>query len=778
MSENIHPFSRLTPPVGSPTRNVNFDSFIQSMRELALGSNVKWDIPLDGRGVALPGQAWDLREIADDGRPKTATLRTFSRSIHALEALASHSERPMDLSIGPISDDWQNLVKAVTLEYLIVRKKSIPFLAAASGALRFLATVADKEPWLITAEDVQFACKVSDERQPSKGVSIVLQGIVSTVIDRLHLFDACPLMGLVNRSKNADERRSKFYLAQDALAKSLSERKAEQKLPEQRAFWELVRIVFTETPQTMSDALRFAMVKILIFTGLRVGEVALLPLDWRRTRSYFDSNGKPAGESGGFSESLMLRHFAEKQGTSDLYETTQFVPEIFRDELERTLMEVARITAPLRATLRAQYESGRLLPMYEPDSLVDAVQMYVRLTGNPLWTNEISAEAMACVERYQVSWNFEELVQLRKLQVGFKQLAPRVSRFFSQENRGKGLVLRDETGKEQTGIGVKGKFLRVSEVESYIRNHVSTKISDLSSFHLDNGTELAPWEMLFLMPKRAVGAGRGDSVLDPSMTYSVGVADEILLQVALSSKHKQGSSLFASYGKSEEDRQLKILSHSFRHLQNTELFRLGVADTIITKRFNRRSVTQSYEYDHRSLAEEMDQLELPDAWAEYLGDSKATTVAKMVQAGRASGPIVREFHRIQRNEGDEAALGFLAVEADGFHATPYGHCLNSFTVDPCPQHLECFSGCRHLSATNLPENRRNLVQLRGKLKLALDTVTARPPSTVGRDNQIAHAKVRLNGVEQLLATPAGEQVFPDGVDLSKPTERRSVLSGT
>jgi hypothetical protein len=73
---------------------------------------------------------------------------------------------------------------------------------------------------------------------------------------------------------------------------------------------------------------------------------------------------------------------------------------------------------------------------------------------------------------------------------------------------------------------------------------------------------------------------------------------------------------------------------------------------------------------------------------------------------------------------------------------------------------------------------RNLIELRGKLKLALDTVTARPPSTIGRDNQIAHAKVRLDGVEQLLATPAGEQVFPDGVDLSKPTERKSVLSGT
>ncbi|WP_229490829.1 hypothetical protein [Pseudoduganella namucuonensis] len=41
----------------------------------------------------------------------------------------------------------------------------------------------------------------------------------------------------------------------------------------------------------------------------------------------------------------------------------------------------------------------------------------------------------------------------------------------------------------------------------------------------------------------------------------------------------------------------------------------------------------------------------------------------------------------------------LHFEADGFHASPYGHCLNSFTVDPCPKHLECFANCRHLSAT-------------------------------------------------------------------------------
>lgn len=47
----------------------------------------------------------------------------------------------------------------------------------------------------------------------------------------------------------------------------------------------------------------------MIITGFRVGEVALLPVDWKRERIDVDSKGRLAGESGGISTSLMLRHF-------------------------------------------------------------------------------------------------------------------------------------------------------------------------------------------------------------------------------------------------------------------------------------------------------------------------------------------------------------------------------------------------------------------------------------------------------------------------------------
>ncbi len=364
------------------------------------------------------------------------------------------------------------------------------------------------------------------------------------------------------------------------------------------------------------------------------------------------------------------------------------------------------MTAPLRATLKAQFESGRIFPMYEPDQLVDAVEMYVRLTGNPIWANTPPTKALECVKRYQASWDPAELEPLEDLLREEQVLKPAVSRYFSPENRKKGLILRDVNGVPCPGRGVRGKFLLVSDVEKFLSTSVQTKISDLAELTLDNGTTIGPWELLFLMPKRPVGAGRGQTVLDPRKTISIGIADSSLLTDALGERNGGSPSLFQIYGKTDEDRNLRMKSHSLRYLQNTELFRLGVADTIISKRFDRRTVAQSYEYDHRSLAEEMDGIELPDAWSEYLGDSPTAAVAKLIVNGRLEGPLVREFRNIQKKEGDEAALNYLALEADGFHATPYGFCLNSFTVDPCPKHLECFTGCGHLSVTDLPENRK------------------------------------------------------------------------
>jgi hypothetical protein len=409
------------------------------------------------------------------------------------------------------------------------------------------------------------------------------------------------------------------------------------------------------------------------------------------------------------------------------------------------------------------------------------------------------------VDRYQRDFDpsvFEELRdrQMKDINAG-RVLEIAVYNYFRRLD---GFPLRKANGAVWGGDR-EGKmvwsevYVCIDEMEKYLLTQVSTKQSDSTPLKLAIG-ELPAWDLLFLMPKRALGDSKDTGLCDITRYCSVGRLDRQMTTHFLATGREQ--TLFSVYGQTDEDRALTLRPHSLRHLQNTELFRLGIADTIITKRFNRRQVAQSYEYDHRSLSEDLDQVELKPEVEARLGE-KSATIARLIKSGKARGPIVDTFRRIQLTDGEDAAIDYLSVEADGFHSTPYGHCINSFAVDPCRKHVECFTGCKHLSATDLGQARHNLVQLQGRFELAIKVIEERKsqslgdgtpkqleaesasseglpgtmqvseqsirlriPGSIGLDNQLAHAKVRLDGVRKLLETAPGQLVFPDGADLS------------
>ena len=249
----------------------------------------------------------------------------------------------------------------------------------------------------------------------------IWSSVSSRCFDAQHLCDAGPLYSslAVPRMKGKGAIKAKYTWSREKLRADLEARKRDERLPERRAFWELARIVMTEKPRTFMDDLRFAAVRTMIVTGMRAGEAALLPVDWKRERTYLDSKGRPAGEAGGISTSLMVRHFAEKQQdeASDsriLRENTQPVPDMFRALLTETLDHVARITEPLRATLKLQCETGRLLPWYPADSLVPVIEIYTRLMGNPFW---LDIEQEPFIERYRDGFDPAVLVELHDYQL-------------------------------------------------------------------------------------------------------------------------------------------------------------------------------------------------------------------------------------------------------------------------------------------------------------------------------------------------------------------------
>lgn len=243
------------------------------------------------------------------------------------------------------------------------------------------------------------------------------------------------------------------------------------------------------------------------------------------------------------------------------------------------------------------------------------------------------------------------------------------------------------------------------------------------------------------------------------------------LYAALGRAKWNGSlSFFKKYGKAPGAHLMSVKPHSLRHLLNTELFRQNVPDTAITHQFGRKTVAQSYEYDHRNLAERLRFVELPAAALPLVKrGSTQELVAKMVVSGVAgSSHIGQSFKRIQAEHGDEAAFRYLAANSDGFHVTPYGFCTNSFSINPCARHLKCFDNCKHFAASGAPEHVTTLSELKERLVAMRQAAAARPATTVGRTNQVLHADKLIAGVSVALAAQPNELVFPGGADHSLP----------
>lgn len=771
-----------------------FISYIKQWKNIALSKGLEWEFELTLEGVSESG--WNLTSIINGIAPPVHYLRDLGSDIKTLAIINNEQlNKPSLLGKAALDADWQQLIKASTSEHLFYKRSTTSHIT--NGIIRPLrvigtyCTFISVKPWHITPEIIDKVVSIAKEIQPSGQLADIIIGITKNLFDTNHLALNSPIHPslLSKRTNNGNNRRSNIVKSKAELLDDLSQRKNQSKLPEQKAFWELLRIIFTQKPRSFTDALRFAVLKVMVITGLRIGEAVRLPADWKRAREYYDPKAKPAGELGGYSQALLLRHFAEKQQSemSDsvaLYENTQYVPEMFKDILTETLDEMVKITQPLRDTLKLQCETGRLFPYYDKSRVVPVFELYTRLTGNPFWLEIDESESIGFIDQYRKDFDPAVLAQLNKHQKfiydigGVRKLDMAMYIFFNRlvvnkkvENP---ISFRHANGSLYSEKRCKWSdvHLNIGELEDYQTENLPTKLSDTKPIKLTDG-ELQPWELLFLLPKRALAEERNNGITDISRYYSVGIPDTSLLTLALG-ENEQFDSIFARYCETDEDKLLYLTSHSLRHLQNTELFRLGVADTIITKRFNRRSVAQSYVYDHRSLSESLESVELPIEVEAMLGE-KSSTVAKLIKTGKASGPIVDEFKKIEKEHGEQAAFEYLKVEADGFHATPYGHCINSFTVDPCPKHLECFAGCRHLTATNLPYQINNLRNLEHKFEVAIAEIQARPATTIGYQNQFTHATVRLESIRKLLQAPTGQPVFPDGEDFSKTNNSRSVI---
>lgn len=776
--------------------NTNFAAFIETSKSIAKNKGLKWDIGYDNLGVVDVPCRWNISKLLNVMPPPLYQINNVGFDRNGLSALNTlYADRGLSLvDVSAMQPSWIDLYLAVIIDQLFVKKtKPDGAINATSRWVRlFAACAVGCEPWEIEPEQIQFGYNAALMLGASGQLARTYRAAVRAVFDTPMIADHV-MLG-IHCVPFADERSQRAQRTVEDLSirvnthhnvprlrTMINERKDVQKLPEANAFWELVRIIYTETPQTVSDAIRFGVLKIAIVTGMRVGELVTIPADWMRWREYVDHNGDSAGAKGGIARSLMIKHFAEKQADTQngnsvvLYETAQHVPPIFEEEVISILSDISNITAPLRKRLEKQTETGRIFPEFGPHDLVPSYEMFVRASGSIIYSNAVVPQTL--IDEYRATYNPTVLSRIWDFQEcnrSTAKLTPAL-KYWQRPVKAGHLNRYDATGgPARFGTSIHDVYLRVDEVEQFIRTHAPTKISDIAPASLSSGQPFWPHELLFLLPIRGLIEGREDGIIDLNRYCAIGRLPASDIQNALGGKEKN---LFQRYGETDVDRQLSLTPHVFRHLQTTELFRLGVADAIITKRFNRTSVAQSYTYDHRSLAEELYSLEIPVEAEEVLGPN-AQSVARMILSGHVTGPVVDEFREIQNSLGDAAAFEFLAAEADGLHGTPFGFCVNSFTVDPCPSYLQCFKGCRHLARTGRESEKASLKELEERFLKIIEAIVMVPESrrTIGWRNQLANAETLLTAVRTALNTAAGERPFPDGADLYEPADDRAGTS--
>jgi hypothetical protein len=321
----------------------------------------------------------------------------------------------------------------------------------------------------------------------------------------------------------------------------------------------------------------------------------------------------------------------------------------------------------------------------------------------------------------------------------------------------------------------------IAETVTWVKEHTAQIRYSLARLRLENkdvnsksfrqfktstGEIVGLEDMLFLtvahkktLPKKLLHTHRFNLISESTVYNFVGLGS------------KRNKSAFEIFKRPESPSSFpKVKPHALRHLLNTELFQKNVSDTIITKQFGRTSVAQSYEYDHRTLAEHLENITLPDAAYKLLGrNTDAEKVAKLIAGDLIpESQISRDFIRIRNSLGEDEAFRYLIANADGLHLTPYGLCINSFAMNPCVKHLKCFDGCSKYAPSGLQQHKTNLVKLHGRLKTLHDKAVAMPSNSAGRKNQVSHAQQLLNGVEKAIHSQPNIPIFPDGKDFSLP----------
>jgi len=531
--------------------------------------------------------------------------------------------------------------------------------------------------------------------------------VIADTIDKLQLTETA--IHFVHDAK--PEKRRHEYISLHDPDRAVKQRKSDDRLPSREAMEAYT--LCSNNPLSDGEEILLRVIDLLIATGQRGNEVAVIPYDCWVERPIkgttgevvVDANGNPLVECG-------IRYFAEKQFQSRVHWFAESDVPLARRAVER----LKELTQEQREIAKWQETHPGRLWDYSPQTAMsqDEVLRWIGLSQNrDTYRNLNVYLSRNGIDPYREPGCRTSLN---------RYLAGDIERFLVPKLRGHAALVENAGGSLRV-------VLKTSE---------TLAIAFDGQFRL-GGREANVFRAI---PRRV-------TLLD--------------INQALGSDEKRAS-IFSRRSLTESDgTPIRLTSHQPRHWRNTIYHLTGMSDVQQALALGRKRLDQNGYYQHTSIEENT------AAHQDFLAFNSHHERIDFLHTGirdkRIQGALTDSYHALLSDKGTTTAEAFLTVHATALHVTPFGGCIHDFSQAPCPKHLQCWNGCSHLHLMGTPSERANLETQAENLKTAITIMRDAGAGEAGSDVWLADQEDKLNNLKSVLArdTNAGVQrVFPNG----------------
>ena len=615
---------------------------------------------------------------------------------------------------GPLPFTFQDFSKALIVYLQRTRNLKFSMAAAYNIAVRRLYNPLFErrvpDPTQLTRGDFdRVVAFLRDSGYKNLYDAISHLQVIADTIDNLQLTE----IAIHFEHDAKPEKRRHDYISLHDPDRAVKQRKSDEKLPSREAMEAYA--LCSNHPLTEGEEILLRVIDLLIATGQRGNEVAVIPYDcWVERpikgtagKVVVDANGKPIVECG-------IRYFAEKQFQSRVHWFAESDVPLARRAVERLKM----LTQEQRELARWQEAHPGRLWNYSPQTAMSEIEVLDWLGFSE------NRDTLRNLSVYFSRNGVQPIIETSHQYNAIKRryLAGDIERLLVPKLHGHA-VLAENIG------GTLRIVLRTSE---------TLAIAFDGQFRL-GGREA---NVLRVLP-RGVTLRDINNALGANEAYS---------------------SIFSRRSLTESDgAPIRLTSHQPRHWRNTIYHLTGMSDVQQALALGRKRLDQNVYYQHTSIEENT------AAHQEFLAFNSHHERIDFLHTGirdkRIQGALTDSYHALLSDKGTTTAEAFLAVHATALHVTPFGGCIHDFSQAPCPKHLQCWNGCSHLHLMGTPSERTNLEKQAENLTTAINIMRDAGAGEAGSDVWLADQEDKLNNLKSVLArdTNAGVQrVFPNG----------------